>query len=101
MTRWHWNTAWPVVRDVGITGTGLVTVWAQLLLWAFRDRAPDTGLMAVGLALLFPAAQAHVRAVMGGPSAGSSSESSSPPSLPSSSPLSSPQPETSGGPREQ
>ena len=100
MSRWHWSTAWALVRDIGITGTGLVIVWAQLLLWAFRERTPDTGLMAVGLALLFPAAQAHVRAVMSGPAAGSSSESSSPPLPPSSLPPSSPQPEASG-PHEQ
>jgi len=96
MSRWHWNAAWPVARDIGITGTGLVIVWAQLLLWAFRERAPDTELMAVGLALLFPAAQAHVRAVLGASEAGSSSQSSPPPPSPPSPSLSSPRPEADG-----
>ncbi len=82
---------WPTLRDIGrdilLTGTGLVIVWSQLLLWVFQGRAPDTVLMAVGLAMLYPTARAHVKTVLGSPEAGSSSPSSpsasSPPALPS------------------
>ena len=75
--------AWPTLRDAGITGTGLVIVWAQLLLWAAAGRTPSDVLMAVGLALLAPGATAHVKTVMGATGeAGSSSRSSSEPSPP-------------------
>lgn len=82
-----WLKAWPMLRDAGITGTGLVIVWAQLLLWAAAGRTPSDVLMAVGLALLAPGATAHVKTVMGAGTgeAGPSSPSSpghSPPPLP-------------------
>lgn len=87
-----------MLRDIGITGTGLITVWSQLLLWDLRGRTPSDVLLAVGLALLVPAGSAHVRTVLGIPSeAGSSSGSSSPPSLPSS--PSPPLPEAGSGER--
>jgi len=95
MNRWHWNRL--AARDFGLTVTGLVIVWAQLLLWAFRERAADPVLTAIGLALLFPAARAHVRTVLNAPEAGQSSESSPPPSSPPSLPPSSPQPEEASG----
>ena len=76
---------WPTLRDIGITGTGLVVVWSQLLLWDLHGRPPSDVLLAVGLAMLTPAATAHVRTVLGAPGghgAGSSSESSPPASSP-------------------
>jgi len=86
---------WPTLRDIGITGTGLVIVWSQLLLWDLSGRTPSDVLLAVGLALLTPAATAHVRTVLGSPEAGSSSSSSPPPSAPAS--PSSPLPEGGTG----
>lgn len=75
---------WPTLRDIAIAGTGLATVWSQLLLWDLSGRTPSDVLLAVGLALLAPAASAHVRTVLGSGEAGSSSSSSPPPPEPSS-----------------
>jgi len=86
--KWQLSKAWPVLRDAGITGTGLVIVWAQLLLWAVAGRTPSDVLMAVGLALLAPGATAHVKTVMGAGSTGEAGSSS--PSSPERSPLPSP-----------
>ena len=81
--------AWPTLRDIGITGTGLVIVWSQLLLWGLEGRTPSDVLLAVGLGMLTPTAAAHVRTVLGaaepGSEAGSSSSPSPPPSPPPSS----------------
>jgi hypothetical protein len=81
------------LRDIGITGTGLVIVWSQLLLWAAAGRTPSDVLLAVGLGMLAPSATAHVRTVLGasGPEAGSSSSPSPPPSPPPSTPLARPE----------
>jgi hypothetical protein len=87
--------AWPTLRDFVITGTGLVIVWSQLLLWALRDRDPSDVLLAVGLGLVMPSASAHVRTVLTRPEAGSSSHSS-PPQL-SPQPLPSPPPDGTHG----
>lgn len=87
-----------MLRDIGITGTGLMIVWSQLLLWDLQGRTPSDVLLAVGLGMLTPAATAHVRTVLGTPDgAGSSSHSSPSPSSPSS--LSSPLPEGEPGDR--
>lgn len=90
-----WLTAWPTLRDIGITGTGLIIVWSQLLLWDLDGRTPSDVLLAVGLGLLTPAATAHVKTVLGSGEAGSSSHSSPSPSPPSSPP--SPLPEGEPG----
>jgi hypothetical protein len=90
-----WHTMRPDLRDIVITGTGLVIVWSQLLLWAVRDREPSTVLLAVGLAFTVPSAAVHVRAVLGAPDPGSSSPSSPSPPQPPSSP--SPLPEVGSG----
>ena len=87
---------WPTLRDIGITGTGLVIVWSQLLLWDLSGRTPSDVLLAVGLAMLAPAASAHVRTVLGSPEAGSSSRSSPPPSAGASPPSPLPAEGTSG-----
>lgn len=82
------QTAWPTLRDVVITGTGLIIVWSQLLLWDLYDRQPSDVLLAIGMGFTVPAATAHVRTVLSAaePEAGSSSSSSPPPSPPPSSP---------------
>jgi hypothetical protein len=76
----------PVLRDIGITGTGLAIVWSQLLAWALAQRTPSDVLLAVGLGLLTPSATVAVRTVLGAGTGGagsSSPSSSSPPSPPS------------------
>ena len=83
---------WPVVRDAGITGTGLAVIWVQVLS-AWWGHPPSDVLLAVGLGLTVPSAHAHVRAVLDRPGAGSSSPPSPPPPSPPPSP---PPPEGTG-----
>ena len=78
------------LREVGIiTGTGLVIVWSQLLLWIVLERPPSDVLLAVGVGLLPVGAAKHARTVVGasggiaGPSSPSQPQPSSLPSLPS------------------
>jgi hypothetical protein len=77
------QSQWPLLRDVGITGTGLMAVWVQLGLWAALGREPSPPLLWTSLGMLVPSAAAHVRHLL--QSAGSSSSPSplpSPSSLP-------------------
>jgi hypothetical protein len=91
MVKWL-QTAWPLLRDVGITGTGLLAVWVQLGLWAGLGREPSPPLLWTSLGMLVPSAAAHVRHLL---SAGSSSPSS--PSLSPVPPPPSPLPEAGPG----
>jgi hypothetical protein len=77
----HWKMSWPLVKDVGLTGTGI----AVILLQAFSAK-PDGLLLGTGLALTVPSTWDHIRALLpssGGPS--SSEPSPGPGSSPSSS----------------
>jgi hypothetical protein len=81
---WLWfQAAWPLVRDIALTITGLLLIISQI---AAKD--PSSTLIVAGLALTVPAAQHHAGAVLGGPSAPEPgpSESSPPAPPPSSSP---------------
>ena len=87
MARWWLRATFELVRDIAVTGTGLVVIWRQLLFSALH---PSGLLLGTGLALTVPSVAAHVRALL--PSSGGESESSasSPPPLPPSSSQSSP-----------
>lgn len=71
--KWH-KTDWPLLRDVGITGTALVVIWVQLGLWAVLGRTPSPPLLYTSLTMLAPTVWAHVRHIL--QSAGSSSSQS-------------------------
>lgn len=78
------DAVWPLVKDVGLTGTGIFVIVLQ----AFSAR-PSGLLLGTGLALTVPSTWEHIKALL--PSSGGGS--SSPPSLPpgaSSSPPSQP-----------
>jgi hypothetical protein len=76
----RWRTAWNLIKDVGLTGTGIFVILTQ----AFSPR-PNGLLLGTGLALTVPSTWDHIKALL--PSSGG--ESSSPPSEPPGSPRSS------------
>ena len=83
MRSWWLRTAFELVRDVAIAGTGLVIIWRQVLFSALH---PSGLLLGTGLALTVPSVAAHVRALLPGPGESESSPPSpSPPARPSSS----------------
>ena len=78
----RWGTCWLVIKDVLLTGLGVVTIWSQI-----RSAHPDGLLIGAGLALTVPSVAEHVRALLPGPGASptlpsspSSGEQASPPS---------------------
>jgi hypothetical protein len=81
------QTAWQLLRDVLLTGTGLALIISQV-----GAREPSSALIVAGLALVVPAATTHAYSVISGPSeAGRGPSPSSPsPPPPSSSPSSPP-----------
>ena len=68
------DAVWPLVKDVGLTGTGIVVIVLQ----AFSAR-PSGLLLGTGLALTVPSVAEHVKALLPSSGGGSSSESSPPP----------------------
>ena len=85
MQRWWLRATWEVVRDIAITGTGLVIIWRQVL---YDSLHPSGLLLGTGLALTVPSVAAHVRALL--PGSGGESESSPPSQPPSARPSSLP-----------
>ena len=79
-----WQTAWQLIKDIALTGTGLVIIILQIF-----ARTPSDVLLVVGLALTVPSAATHAASILSGPGVPPSSESSpaggEQPSLPSSS----------------
>ena len=69
-----WATAWQLVKDIALTGTGLVIIILQI--WS---KAPSDVLLVVGLALTVPSAASHAASILSGPGVPPSSESSDPP----------------------
>jgi hypothetical protein len=88
-----WQTAWQLIRDVLLTGTGLWLIISQI-----GTRNPSSTLIVAGLALTVPAAATHAAGVLSGPSAPQGPTSSSPSSPPDGEPQpSSSQPDGGGG----
>ena len=89
------QTAWQLVRDILLTGTGLWLIISQDM-----ARDPSSTLVVAGLALIVPAAAEHAHTVLSGPSSpaphGPPPSSGSPSSAPSS-----PPPPSGGGSGEQ
>ena len=85
----RWETLWGgIIKDVLLTGTGMVLILSQV--WA---HTPSDVLLVAGLALTAPSVAAHARTLLAAPGGGSSS----PPSPPSgSSPSGSSPPAASG-----
>ena len=73
MTPWVFlrDVLWPLIKDIGLTGTGLWIIALQAV-----SAHPDGLLLGTGLTLTVPSVAEHVRALL--PSSGGSS--SSPPS---------------------
>jgi hypothetical protein len=81
-----WQTAWQLIKDIALTGTGLVMIISQI----FAQRPSDV-LLVTGLALTIPSVASHAGTLLQPPSTGghgppSSSSSSSPHGPPPSSP---------------
>lgn len=66
-----WATAWQLVKDIALTGTGLVIIVLQI--WSPK---PSDVLLVVGLALTVPSAASHAASILSGPGVPPSSESS-------------------------
>jgi hypothetical protein len=81
---------WPLLRDIALTGTGILVIFSQVL-----ATHPDGLLLGTGLALTVPSVAEHVKALL--PSSGGAG--TSPPSPPPGQQPSPPQPEDSGDER--
>jgi hypothetical protein len=86
-----WQTAWPLLKDLLLTGTGLVIIIFQI--WS---RSPSDIMLVAGLALTVPSAASHAASILAGPGAPHSSESSEPHGGQASPPSSSSPPEGTG-----
>ena len=78
-----WSAAWPLIKDVVLTGTGVFVITFEVL-----NAHPNGLLLGTGLALTVPSTWEHVKALLPSSGGGSSSEPSPsqtpPPSQPSS-----------------
>ena len=73
--RWSLEKAWPWIRDVAITGTGLGVIWSQVF-----SGHPNAELLAAGLGLTAPTIFKAREIIGGGSTSGTpTSSSSSPP----------------------
>ena len=70
----HWGLTWSTVKDVLLTGTGMVLILSQVF-----SASPSDILLVTGLALTVPSVAAHAGALLGGHTGGSSSPPSPPP----------------------
>lgn len=59
----RWSTGWQLIKDIALTGTGLLLIVLQV----FAKHPSDT-LLVVGLALTVPSAASHAGALLSGPS---------------------------------
>lgn len=91
----RWRSAWLVTKDVGLTGTGIFVIVAQV----FSAR-PNGLLLGTGLALTVPSTWEHIKALLPSSADGSSSDPSELPGPPpdSSSPSSPPPPSPGSSP---
>jgi len=67
----RWQTAWQLLKDVLLTGTGLAVIVLQIF-----AKQPSDVLLVVGLALTVPSAASHAASIIGGPGVRESSPSS-------------------------
>jgi hypothetical protein len=86
----HWDTLWTAVKDVLLTGTGMVLILSQVF-----SGHPSDVLLVTGLALTAPSVATHARTLLAGPHAAARARSSSPPSG-----SAGPSPSTSSSPEE-
>jgi hypothetical protein len=75
-----WNTAWALIKDIALTGTGLTVIISQVL-----SRHPSDVLLVAGLALTVPSAASHASTLLSARTGGHSSSSSPPHGSPPSS----------------
>ena len=75
-----WLTAWQLIRDVLVTGTGLVIILLQVF-----ARQPSDVLLVAAIALTTPTLASHATALLSGQPQPESSSSSSPHGSPPSS----------------
>jgi len=66
-----WQTAYQLIKDIALTGTGLTIIVLQI--WS---KQPSDVLLVVGLALTVPSAASHAASILSGPGVPPSSESS-------------------------
>ena len=86
-----WQTAWQLLKDLLLTGTGLALIISQVF-----SHQPSDVLLVTGLALTIPSVATHAGTLLSPPSTGAHGPpSSSPSSSPDGQPPSSPQ-EVSG-----
>lgn len=81
-----WETAWQLLKDIALTGTGLTLIILQVF-----TRQPSDVLLVTGLALTIPSVASHAGTLLSPPSMPAHGPPSTvahgpPPSLPSSSP---------------
>jgi hypothetical protein len=68
---------WTVVKDILLTGTGIVLVLSQVF-----SRSPSVAILGAGLALTTPSVAGHAAALLSGHGGGSSSPRPQPPGPP-------------------
>lgn len=83
--KWDWQTAWPVVKDILVTGLGF-----GLIIWQACSADPNSMLVDGGIALVVALAATHAPKVLEGPRGRGQS------SPPASSPPPSPPPSSAG-----
>jgi hypothetical protein len=69
-----WNTSWLLIKDVALTGTGLVLIVVQSL-----SSSPNTRVLVAGLALTGVGASFHIGRLVSGRIDGRQSSSPPPP----------------------
>lgn len=72
-----WVTAWQLIKDILLTGTGLLLIVLQVV-----ARQPSDILLVTGLALTAPSVASHAVALLSGPSADAHGEPESSPHAP-------------------
>jgi hypothetical protein len=75
----RWDTAWSAIKDVALTGTGMILILSQTF-----SATPSDILLVTGLALTVPSVAGHAKSLLDGHTGGGSSPPSPPAgSLPS------------------
>jgi len=69
----RWDAIWTAIKDIMLTGTGMVLIISQV--WS---RTPSDILLVTGLALTVPSVAGHAKVLLSGSPASPSSPSSQP-----------------------